>query len=230
MMGRCAAVCAAIASATFGWSATAAERPIEIYHESPDRCTVAARYIGYVEQTFRIGRWKDVDWDDGYRVELAAWAHTISFESIDPVIGAYAYYDLRERETSASRLESESYGGGGEVAAVWMFYGRHQRGFRVGLMPWLRGGGGGHELEVRGQPGNIGRIVGLRDAMRLELAGGVDALMLINRTVEIAIGAGYQYWTSGSMVVQTGASSSTRQDMEFHGDDLFLRASIGWRF
>ena len=195
-------------------------------------------FSGYPWAEFDLGDIRE-QWDESWKYELNISAHFPLSGHVEPLVGAYFYFEDRDWSEGNSSVRNKVFGLGGEFAALlYLFKDADQRAFNLALMPFGRIGFGFNRgnfdnilTNVDGQPTQA-LASGDLDSVRFELAGGLDLRMIVARRVTVGLGAGVAYWNafdvSGSY--SGGVGVIVIRDFDFDGLDTFVRLTVGVLF
>jgi hypothetical protein len=185
---------------------------------------------------FQLGHVKE-RWDTAMRYELDFLFHFgMQKKHLEPLAGAYVFWENRDWSAGGiSSVDCDTIGFGLETGAnLFAFEGGEQAKFNMGLLPYARFGFGFQSGTFDNMPSSLGYSTGNLDGQRFEITLGLDAHVMLLRTLRLALGGGFTYWgsTDQSAVTRDGMGNiiDPHDSLSFRGNDLFLRASVGLKF
>jgi hypothetical protein len=105
----------------------------------------------------------------------------------------------------------------------------------MGLLPYARIGVGFQGGTFTNIPSDVGFSTGSFDGYKGEITIGMDAHVMILRKLRLALGGGFSWWSSTDQSAVTrdtpgGTIIDRFDDLSFRGNDIFIRASVGFKF
>lgn len=202
------------------------------------RFSASLNVSGFPSTDFRLGSLK-TSWDSAWRYELQFSGHLPLNGHVEPLFGAYFYFEEREWADGSRSVFNDVWGLGLDLAAMLYPMPRaDERPFNVALMPFARIGigfndGGFSNVPVPGpQPDTYSS--GTIGSGRVELSIGAEARLVLLRRITVGIGAGFLYWDTFdvSAAVLGGAGVVIIRDspLSFRGTDVFARITVGFIF
>jgi len=183
---------------------------------------------------FALGSLRD-PWDTASRLEAELWYHIGLPRRLDPMVGAYVFYDVRDWSEGPAEVDYRAAGLGVQLGA--RFDPRRTpetRPVRVTMTPYSRLGWGLQDGEFRDVPVSNGFSSGDVDRWRLEGTVGADFRLDFKKTLVLGLGTGLSGWFSPNLEGVTrgfgGQVIDTKDELRFQGWDWFVRFSAGIDF
>jgi hypothetical protein len=199
------------------------------------RMSVNAVYYGYHSGDFSIGSFKE-PWDSGNRGELDIMYHLdIQYGHVEPVLGGYFFYESREWSEGDANVDNDVVGFGVEAAAIlYPMKNPDKRDFTVGLMPYTRLGFGWQDGTFRNVPTAKGFSTGDVNPERGEVTFGLDLRATLHDSLMVAAGPALNLWYASSADAvtrdQTGVIVEEEDRLDFDGNEVVFRVSVGFKF
>jgi hypothetical protein len=183
---------------------------------------------------FSLGDTKEA-WDSADRYEIDWLFHFPLNGNTEPLLGAYIFYENRDYSDGRADIDYDAIGGGVESAMIIHFLeDPKDADFKLGLMPYGRFGGAFQDGTFKDVPESSNFASGDMDELRGEFTLGLDLRTEINNKYLAAVGVGFSYWFSShpdaEIKDRTGVVVDDSDRLRFSGTDLFIRASVGFKF
>lgn len=183
---------------------------------------------------FTLGGLRD-PWDKASRVEAELWYHVGLPRRLDPMVGVYGFYDVRDWSEGPAEVDYRAAGLGVQLGA--RFDPPHDpetRTIRVTMTPYSRLGWGLQDGEFKNVPVSNGVSSGDIDRWRLEGTVGADVRLDLMKTLVLGVGTGVSGWISPKLEGVTrgfgGQVVDTKDQLRFQGWDWFVRITAGIDF
>jgi hypothetical protein len=183
---------------------------------------------------FTLGGLRD-PWDQASRVEAELWYHIGLPRRLDPMVGAYGFYDVRDWSEGPAEVDYRAAGLGVQLGARFdPGHDPEPRPVRVTMTPYSRLGWGLQTGEFENIPVSNGFSSGDVDRWRLEGTVGADFRLDLMRTLVLGVGTGLSGWFSPKLEGVTrgfgGGVVDTKDQLRFQGWDWFVRITAGIDF
>lgn len=202
--------------------------------EGDYRMSMSAVVAESVASDFHLGNEKD-SWDSGSRYELDFLFHFPAEEYIEPIGGAFLFYEEHDYDDGPKHIDYDVYGAGIEFGALFTPMKVPDKApVVVGIMPYTRIGFGYQDGVFRNIPTSEGTSTGDINDWRMSIGLGVDARVSFFQRLLAGVGIGFEYWSSarpdGTTRDANGMIVEENDQLRFRGTDWWVRAGIGFKF
>jgi len=174
-------------------------------------------------------------WDRASRVEAELWYHIGLPRRLDPMVGAYGFYEDRKWSEGIAEVDTRAAGLGVQLGARFdpsTAYG--ERAFRLTLTPYSRLGAALQGGEFENVPVSGGVSSGDIDRWQVEGTVGADVRLDWMKTLVLGVGTGLTGWISpkieGVTRVPGVPGVDFKDGLRFWGWDVFVRFTAGIDF